>query len=350
MGLQPINVASSTQAQVLGTVIRARDVTYGEGEFIYLAGVASTAAGDAVCYNSKTGVTVRAVDGGATSIGAFAVAMAATTAGLFGWYQISGSGPINAATAAANTVAYLSSTAGQIDDTGTTAISGLTLTAATSAGFATVQVDRPAVSASSGGGTITFASVGAVPNAAGGSASGSTITLQPADATHPGLLTTAAQSIAGAKTFSGDIIASSYGLNATVGASYGFTWTSAGGGHLIAHAQAGNFDWSDGSVNQFLLTATSATFAGYVNAVGSYKISGTSVLSGSGTNTIVTSTGGTTAGNVYLSNQAEHFAVASDAGLELLSNVSAAFILRSPDGTRYKIVVANGGALSATAA
>ena len=48
--------------------------------------------------------------------------------------------------------------------------------------------------------TVSFASVGAVPNAAGASISGGTITLQPASATQPGVLTTGAQSIAGAKT------------------------------------------------------------------------------------------------------------------------------------------------------
>lgn len=208
MGLQPIAVASTTQSHVLGTVIRARDVNYGEGEFIYLLGVALTDPGDAVCFNSKTGVTVRAVAAGATSIGAFGVAMSATVADRYGWYQISGSGPINAATSAANTQAFLTATAGQVDDTGSGAVSGLTITAATSGGFATVQMDRPAVNPSDSGtntGDVTLTAVGSTPAAAGASLAGQVLTLQPASSTLPGLLTAGAQTIAGAKKFTSKI-------------------------------------------------------------------------------------------------------------------------------------------------
>lgn len=53
----------------------------------------------------------------------------------------------------------------------------------------------------SGSANILFAAVGSVPNANGGSAVGTTITLQPADATNPGLLTILAQAIAGVKSF-----------------------------------------------------------------------------------------------------------------------------------------------------
>lgn len=74
-----------------------------------------------------------------------------------------------------------------------------------------------------GGGSVTFASAGTSPNAAGGSVSGSTIQLQPADETNPGLLTAVAQSIGGTKTFNDGIDTSqittigdtSLGLNST---------------------------------------------------------------------------------------------------------------------------------------
>ena len=56
---------------------------------------------------------------------------------------------------------------------------------------------------------VSFAAVGAVPNANGGSAASNVITLQPADATNPGVVTTGAQTIAGAKTLSGALVASS---------------------------------------------------------------------------------------------------------------------------------------------
>jgi hypothetical protein len=54
-------------------------------------------------------------------------------------------------------------------------------------------------------GDVTMTAVGAVPNANGASLSGQALTLQPADATNPGLLTSGTQSIGGAKTFSGGI-------------------------------------------------------------------------------------------------------------------------------------------------
>jgi hypothetical protein len=49
-------------------------------------------------------------------------------------------------------------------------------------------------------GVTSFGAVGSVPNANGASVSGSVGTLQPADATHPGVVSTAAQTFGGAKT------------------------------------------------------------------------------------------------------------------------------------------------------
>lgn len=57
-------------------------------------------------------------------------------------------------------------------------------------------------------GVTSLTAVGAAPNANGGTISGSDLTLQPANGTNPGLLTAGAQTIGGAKTFSGAISAS----------------------------------------------------------------------------------------------------------------------------------------------
>lgn len=147
IGMQPIAETSTTQRHPLGTIVRAVDGTYGEGEFIYLAGVASTAAGDFACYNSKTGATVRAIHGGTGATGPGGVAMSANVDSQYGWYQVAGSGPVKAATVAANTPAYLTATAGQIDDASVAGdlVDGLLIKAADSGGFAVCQLDHPCV-------------------------------------------------------------------------------------------------------------------------------------------------------------------------------------------------------------
>ncbi len=65
---------------------------------------------------------------------------------------------------------------------------------------------------------VTLAAVGATPNANGASLSGQALNLQPADGTNPGILTAAAQSIGGRKTFSGGVSVPSDTLIRTDGA------------------------------------------------------------------------------------------------------------------------------------
>lgn len=89
VGAQAIANTSTTQIHPIGLIVQAEDPTYGVGEFIYLKGVASTAVGSLVTYNSTTGVTTLAPVG-ANKADPIAVAMAATGASECGWYQISG--------------------------------------------------------------------------------------------------------------------------------------------------------------------------------------------------------------------------------------------------------------------
>ena len=92
IGNQEIDDNSATQRHPLGTIVRAVDPTFGEGEFIYLIGVASTLVGTVVTYHDgdtlayQTAFSTTAVDSGEP----LAVAMSANVAGEFGWYQISG--------------------------------------------------------------------------------------------------------------------------------------------------------------------------------------------------------------------------------------------------------------------
>ncbi len=89
-GAQPIANTDTTQKHVLGTVVKANDPTYGEGEFIYLLGVGSTVVGSMVTYNTTTYQTTLTPTTGTTDGAPIAVAMSANVASQYGWYQISG--------------------------------------------------------------------------------------------------------------------------------------------------------------------------------------------------------------------------------------------------------------------
>lgn len=114
IGSQAIADTSTTQKHPLGTIVRAVDPTYGEGEFIYLKGVASTVVGAIVNYSTATYQTALGV--AAQLISApLAVAMSANVANQYGWYQISG----NAIVAKASTVSFAAGAAVGVASTGT---------------------------------------------------------------------------------------------------------------------------------------------------------------------------------------------------------------------------------------
>lgn len=75
----------------LGTIRKAVDPTFGEGEFIRLVGVASTEVGSVVIYDATTYQTALiTVANGKNKGMPVAVAMSACVANEHGWYQISG--------------------------------------------------------------------------------------------------------------------------------------------------------------------------------------------------------------------------------------------------------------------
>ena len=114
---QAIDETSTTQNAPLGTRIQALDkasTAYGMGEFIYLEGVASTAIGSVALIDQDDFSTSLAV---ANDVGYLAVAMAATVASEFGWYQVKGKAVIKGlASLADNASLYLTATAGSLDD------------------------------------------------------------------------------------------------------------------------------------------------------------------------------------------------------------------------------------------
>ena len=119
---QAINTFDTTQWHPYGTIVKAFHATFGQGEFIYLQGVASTAVGSLVNYIGSTGVTSLTTASGANVSRPVAVAMSANiVTTTYGWYQIDGSATILKTAVKvdpAGTVrVYLSGTSGRIMQT-----------------------------------------------------------------------------------------------------------------------------------------------------------------------------------------------------------------------------------------
>lgn len=146
VGLQPIANTDTVQRHELGTRAYAVDPLYGEGEFIYLPGVASTIAGSLAAIDEKAATTTLTV---AATRGPCGVAMSANVASQYGWYQIFGAAVMscNGAVVAQARV-YSTATAGKVDDA-VVAGSGIdgavfkTADGTPAANFAVVQIAYP---------------------------------------------------------------------------------------------------------------------------------------------------------------------------------------------------------------
>jgi hypothetical protein len=109
-------IANVDSAQVfpLGTVCKARNAaasTGWVGEFIYMKGVASAAAGKWAALNYDDYGTALLPDGHVGPVGLFMSSLIAST---FGWVQIKGKGSgLLAASVADNAALYTTATAGQ---------------------------------------------------------------------------------------------------------------------------------------------------------------------------------------------------------------------------------------------
>lgn len=140
-GAQPIADVSTTKNHPLGKIVTAVDPTLGEGEFIYLKGVGSTATGYIVRYDDgfQTALNTSAL----TDSLPLAIAMGACTASYYGWYQISGLAV--AAKASATTFA---------DGAGLGAASGLAIAVSTNVQIQGAVVRTVTTSSGSGAGTV----------------------------------------------------------------------------------------------------------------------------------------------------------------------------------------------------
>lgn len=143
---QPIATTSTTQVHPLGTILRASDPTYGDGEFIYLLGVASTAVGSPVTYKT-TGYQTALAPVGGNKPEPVAFAMSANGAAAYGWYQIGGTARAlkTSGLALASNAAVGILTAGKVAATGSgKEVQGaITVAKATTATLVSLVINRP---------------------------------------------------------------------------------------------------------------------------------------------------------------------------------------------------------------
>jgi hypothetical protein len=149
IGCQDIQTTSTVQKHRLGQTVKAHDFAatdYGDGEFIYAIGVASTVVGSLALIDSGDYVTAL---GAAGNVGSFGTSMSINVASQYGWYQIAGRGVVKGLAALADVkVMYLTATAGSVDDAVVAGddIHGMDSTSALdtpSTGLAEVTLNRP---------------------------------------------------------------------------------------------------------------------------------------------------------------------------------------------------------------
>lgn len=122
IGFQPIANKETVQKHPLGTIVKAVDPTYGEGEFIYLKGVTSNFIGALVTYVANTGITALSTTSGVLTGGApMAVSMSTAVATDYAWFQVGGDAVMYKTAVkfdpATNQHVYLSATAGRVMQT-----------------------------------------------------------------------------------------------------------------------------------------------------------------------------------------------------------------------------------------
>ncbi len=120
----------------------------------------------------------------------------------------------------------------------------------------------------SGGVAVTLTAVGSTPSANAASLSGQALTLQPADAAHPGVVSTAAQAFGGVKTIADGVKAATFaavGVAAAVqgiDVSTGNTYVRAPGGGLVNLGVNGTDQLSIGGASINSTTAIEITVVG----------------------------------------------------------------------------------------
>ena len=139
-GISVVSPTTLTEVSTTAVVPVGTRQQAGANEYIFLKGAASTVAGSWVTFD-EAGVTSLLTS---NAKGRVAVALAATVADTWGWYQIYGSGlGVIGNEVSADTLAYISSVTGSVDDLLVTgdAVQGAIIRGASAVTGATVAVE-----------------------------------------------------------------------------------------------------------------------------------------------------------------------------------------------------------------
>ena len=140
LGAQPISETSTTKKHPLGTVVRAADDTFGEGDFIYVQVSNSCAAFDAIAIKATYKAAPLTVTNGQTAVETGFVQVAIGAKDSYVWAQKNGRPVIRLAASCEKDVKlYATATGGVLDDATTSVlIAGLyATTSATNTAVAT---------------------------------------------------------------------------------------------------------------------------------------------------------------------------------------------------------------------
>lgn len=185
-------------------------------------------------------------------------------------------------------------------------------------------------------GDVTLTAVGAAPSANGATLSGQALTLQPADATHPGVVTTGAQTIAGAKTFSSTIVGDISGNAATVTTNANLT------GVITSVGNATSIAAQTGTGSTFVVQTSPTLTTPNIGAASGSSLS----VSGQLTSTVATGTAPlvvsstTRVSNLNVATAGTADTVTTNANLTgVITSVGNATSIASQTGTGTKFVV-----------
>lgn len=154
-GGQPISAVSTTQKHGLLETVKAKDTSYGEGDFIYAKASAAVVTGDFVWINYATGYAQVVTDALAKAgVGIIAAAVGAVAADEWAWFMRQGTttGRIKPGTEG-NTALYVNASAGVLGGTtlsnmvvGVVAVTSVT----TTVGVVTCHLTFPFISRAEG--------------------------------------------------------------------------------------------------------------------------------------------------------------------------------------------------------